>query len=243
MEIFNFIKQLHDESLQLSKKIIFNHKHPRQLHLIGLYGSLIELSGSLVILIDQKVRAGVSSIFRTILETYVEFHNLYEKAEYGYHMNASHHKEWIKVLEEAKDKSNPYLKGISGLENLNLQIKEHNDELSKLKEKGFTPLRISERFERAGMESEYRSLYNFLSCDAHSNIRALFNRHANIHADCKYFNVVYYTDEPLESFLTYIDSTSGLLVNASNNIHKYFETGLLKEVEKIENELKAIRSK
>jgi hypothetical protein len=97
------------------------------------------------------------------------------------------------------------------------------------------------RFERAGMENEYRSFYNFLSSDAHNNIRALVNRHLGIHETD--FTVVYYKNEPLEDFFTYIDSTVVSLVNASLKIHGYFETGSLAEIEKLAQRLNEIRSR
>ena len=107
--------------------------------------------------------------------------------------------------------------------------------------KGYKSLNIFQRFQRAGMVDEYRSLYNFLSNDAHSNIRALVNRHLEIHEND--FTVVYYKDEPLEDYLLTLDSTAGLLVDASLKIHQFFETGAHSEIEKLSKELNEIRSK
>ena len=113
-------------------------------------------------LIDNNLRTGVPAIFHSILEAFVEFHNLHEKADYGYHMEASYLEQWIKVLKEAKRKSNPYLKDISELKNLAEIIQQDEKELDDLKKRGYQPLNIFQRFERAGMENEYRSFYNFL---------------------------------------------------------------------------------
>jgi len=241
MEILDFVKHLHDECIRLSEYIVFDKKHPRHLHLVGLYGTLIELTGSLVTLIQRKHRTGVPPIFRSFLEAYVELRNLHEKADYGYHMDASYHKQWIKVLKEAKNKPNPYLRDISQIENLDEEIQKYEQELADLENKGYNPLNVFQRFERAGMEDEYRSLYNFLSNDAHSNIRALVSRHLEIHEND--FTVVYYKDEPLEGFLTYLDSTAGFLTDASKRIHGFFETGQSEEIEKLSKELNEIRSR
>jgi len=241
MEIFDFLKHLNNECIRFSEHLVFNKTHPRHLHLVGLYGTLIELAGSLIMLIDRKRRTGVPLIFRSFLEAYVDLKNLHEKAEYGYHMDAIYHEQWIKLLKEAKNKPNPYLKDISQGGNLDEQIQEHEKEFADLKNKGYNPLNVFQRFERAGMEDEYRSFYNFLSSDAHNNIRALVNRHLEIHETD--FTVVYYKDEPLEDFLTYIDSTAGFLVNASLRIHGYFETGSLAEIKKLAQRLNEIRSR
>lgn len=240
MEIFDFVKELHDECIKLTEHIVFDKKHPRHLHLIGLYGTLIELTGSLVILIEKKCKAGVPPLFRSILDAYVELKNLHEKAEYGYYMEASYHEQWVKVLREAKLKPNPYLKDISQMDSLDEQIQEHEQNIARLKCNGYAPLSIFQRFEKAGMEDEYRSLYNFLSNDTHSNIRALVNRH--IEMQDQDFAVVYYKDEPLENFLTYIDSVAGLLTDASLKIHTFFETGKVAIVENLSFKLKEMRN-
>ena len=241
MEIFDFIKRLHDASIRHSEHIVFDKKHPRHLLLVGLYGSIIELAGSLITLIEQKHRTGVPPIFRSILEAYVEFANLHKDAKYGYYMDASYHEQWLKVLREAKRKTNPFLKDISERGDLDEQIQEDEKVLEELKNNGYKPLNVFERFEKAGMVNEYRSLYNFISNDAHSNIRALVDRHLEIHEND--FTVVYYKDEPLEDFLPTLDSTAALLVDASSKIHQHFETESQSEIEKWANELKEIRGR
>lgn len=241
MEIFEFVKRLHNECIRYSEHIVFDKKHPRHLHLVGLYGSLIELAGSLITLIEQKHRTGVPPIFCSILEAYVELVNLHKDAKYGYYMDASYHEQWLKVLREAKNKLNTFLKDISEVDNLDEQIQENEQALEDLKNNGYKPLKVFERFERAGMVNEYRLLYNFLSNDAHSNIRALVNRHLDIHEND--FMVVYYKDEPLEDFLPTLDFTAGLLMDASSKIHQHFETELLSEIEKLANELNEIRGR
>jgi hypothetical protein len=241
MEIFEFIKRLHDECIHHSENIIFDKKHPRHLYLVALYGTLIEMVGSLTTLIERKHKTGVPPIFRSILDAYVELKNLHEKAEYGYHMDTSYYDQWVKVLKEAKYKPNPYLKDISEIEDLDEQIQKYEQELTELKKKEYNPLNVFQRFKRAGMEDEYRSLYNFLSNDAHSNIRALVNRHLEIHEND--FRVVYYKDEPFEGFLPYLDSVAGLLMDSSMRIHQFFKTGSINKIEKLSQELNEIRSR
>jgi hypothetical protein len=109
-----------------------------------------------------------------------------------------------------------------------------------LKQRGYQPLKIKERFERANMSEEYQSMYNFLSCDAHSNIRGLISRHAEI--DNRDFEVVYYRDEPIETFLTTIDSAAGLLLNASLALHRVYHSPVISEIEAFEQELAAVRA-
>jgi hypothetical protein len=241
MEILNFIKRLHDESIRLSRDIVFDKRHPRHLYLVGLYGSIIELTGSLTALIELKYWTGAPPVFRSLLEAYVEFANLQSDAKYDYYMEANNHEQWLKVLKEARDHANPFLEGISKYDNLDDQIQEHEKELKKLKAKGYNPLNVFERFEKAGMVKEYRSLYSFLSGDSHSDIRALIDRHLEINNND--FTVHYYKDKHLTHLLPILDSTAGLLVNASQKIHQYFETESESELENWVRELNEIRSR
>ena len=240
MEILDFVKRLHDECIHHSEHIVFDKKHSRHLYLVALYGTLIEMAGSLTTLIEWNQRTGVPTIYRSILEAYVELKNLHENSEYAYHMDASYHCQWIKVFKEAKKKPNPYLKSISVIENLDENLQKSEQELTELKKKGYSPLNVFQRFERAGMVDEYRSLYNFLSNDAHSNIQALVSRHLEIHEND--FTVVYYKDNPLGYFLKYLNPVAGFLTDASMRIHGFFKTGSIGEIERLRQELNEIQS-
>jgi len=240
-ELFEFLKSLHDKCLELSKEIRFDKKNPRQLHLIGLNGSIIELSGSITLLIDEKIAIGIPSLFRSMLEAFVELKNLCENAEYGYYMEASFVKEWLKIYREAKENPNPFLSEISKHDKLDSLITEYKKKLVSLKKRGYYPLKVEERFKRADMEDEYRSLYNFLSRDAHSNISALIGRHYEIDGDD--FSVTYYRDVPIQSLVVYIDSVAGILVKSAGMIHGLFKTGTIKEIKALDKKLSVLRKK
>ena len=235
------LKKLHDTLLEFSKILTFDKSHPWHRNLIALYGSLIELSRALLVLLNERGMIGIPSIFRTFLETYVEFHNLLKDKTYGYYMEAQYNDQWLRLLKEAVKGSNPYLKSIYELPDLQQQIANMEKELSNLKSKGYSPLKVRERFEKAGILNEYYSMYNMLSTDTHGNIRALIKRHIEIKgAD---FDIVFYKDEPIEEFLSYIDSTCGMLINASIGIHELLESKVLSEINSLKEELEVWRKK
>ena len=89
------------------------------------------------------------------------------------------------------------------------------------------------------MEEEYRSLYNMLSSDAHSNMRALLGRHVEASGDD--FDVVYYKDIPLEAFIYVLDTTAGLLVAISMKIHAQYASPNQDHVNQLHNELTDLR--
>lgn len=238
MKILDFVKQLHDQLLAWSTDIVFDKRNQCDFARVALYGTLIEFTGAIIRLIDNRGHVAVPSAFRSLLEAAVELRNLNKDRSYVEHMYASHTKQWLDVLKEAK-KGNPYL---ASLKELNLDEIIANDEraLEESKKKGRGPLNVFERFERAGMVEEYRSMYNFLSCDAHSNIRALVSRH--LEESSTDFDLVLYKDEPIESFVATVDSIAGLLLEASISTHKAFASKRVPDVESLLKQLESIRA-
>ena len=195
----------------------------------------------MLILMRNKAKLGIPSLFRTFLETYVEFHNLVREPKYGYYMDASDLKEWLRVLKAARDTENPYLSTISALPNLPSIIFEKERQLQDLKAHGYNPLTIRQKFKRAEMLEEYLSFYNFLCTESHSNKRALINRHANI-SDNDY-ELVFYKNDPDERHLPYTDSVASLLISATINIHEHLESPARGKVNGLRQELEMIRSR
>ncbi len=241
MDELDLLKKLHDSLLEYSRGLNFDKSHPWHRNLLALYGSLIELSGSLLILLNEGGNIGIPSIFRTFLETYVEFFNLLRDKKYGYYMEAQYNDQWLKLMKEASKGINPYLRSIAEHPTLSQKIDEMQKELENLKTKGYSPLRVRDRFERAGMLNEYHSLYNMLSTDTHGNICALISRHMEIRG--ANFEIVYYKDSPIKEFLPYIDFTCGILIQASIGIHELLGSKVLSEVNALKDSLKTWRQK
>jgi Family of unknown function (DUF5677) len=189
----------------------------------------------------NKAKLGIPSLFRTFLETYVEFHNLVRDPKYGYYMDSSSLTEWLKVLKAARDTENPYLSDILALPNLPSIILKKKKLLQDLMTRGYKPLTIREKFRRAGMLQEYLSLYNFLCTESHSNKRALINRHANIFN--KDYELVFYKNDPNEKYLQYMDSAAGLLISATIDIHDHLESPARIQVNNLRQELEMVRSR
>ncbi len=237
----DFLGWLHDLCLDLSKQLRFEKTHAFHFALVSLYGSLIELVGCILILMRNNGKLGVPPLFRTFLETCVEFHNLVRDPQYGYFMEANDAKEWLRVLKSAKDTKNPYLAAISTLPDLPEIITKKEQELQELKKQGYEPTDIRTRFKRANMPEEYQSIYNFVCAESHSNKRALINRHADM-ASSK-FEIVYYKNDPDEMYLMYTDAAAGLLVAATLSIHENLNSDALDQVRQFRAKLDAMRSK
>lgn len=239
MDAIEFLKKAHDVSCEHSKNLRFDKKDGLHFNLIALYGSLIEFSSCIVILLERNGKIGIPAIFRSLLEAYVDFCNLIKDPAYFNYMQASDLNQWIKLLKKDAMGENPYLSKMSTLPDLKDFAEQKGKELKKLEKDGYRELKIFEKFDRANMEREYRSLYNLLCSASHSNLTALFKRHTEINRED--FEVFFYKDEPKEDFIAYIDGTSGTLVNASIKIHDYFKTDSVKTFQDLKEELESVR--
>jgi len=202
---------MHKVALHLTRSLRFDKKHPWHLNLVLLYGTMLELMGSACILIREGVAIGVPILLRSAVEANIDFTNLSADRQYGYHMQAAYLREWINILREAKSGQNPFLKDVAQRPDLGDLLAQDEKELARLKEEGFTPLQQKEKFKRANLGPVYRSVYNFLCCHSHNNIRALLARHVNIATDKADFQVDLYA----QSILT--DSSRMSIASAASS--------------------------
>lgn len=237
--VFNFLKRAHYGFQHLSKQLSFDKEHPRQRNVVALYGSMIELTGSLIILVENKLITGVPVLLRSILEAHIDLHNLAENATYGYSLELSYIKEWLKILQEAKAGKNEYLISISSAPSLDASISDWQKKKQQLEAKGYRPLRIEQKFQRAGMEKEYRSIYNSLCADAHNNLRSLIDRHIELGQGS--FEVVFYKAYTPEDSEVNVGMNAELLVRASEKIHQFLGSAVQEQVAGYRSELDGLR--
>lgn len=222
-------KQEIQKALDLSKDLRFDVKHPLHRNLVALYGAILEYADTLVHLISSGKTVAVPIVMRSLLEAFVDFQNLAEDANYGNIMEASYHKEWLRVLKSADGAENPYLAAIGKMPELEEQIKEHEEKLERLKKRGFGPALNREKFEKAGMLEEYLSIYNFLCSHSHNNIRSLIERFMEIDHENKTLQMIFFRDPDEGKFDHYVDTAVHLLKLASRNLHRILESGHEKE--------------
>ncbi|MES9943409.1 MAG: DUF5677 domain-containing protein [Candidatus Thiodiazotropha sp.] len=218
-------KQEIKNALTYAEHLKFDKHHPWHRNLIALYCSLIEYSDSLVFLIENEKNISVPLVFRSLLEAYVDFKNLAEEKTYGYNMEASYAKEWLKVNEEASKNQNSFLASIGCDPKLDEQIAEHKAKIIGLKDKGYNPLNQFEKFDNAGMVEEYKSVYNFVCSHSHNNIRSLIDRFFIINETEQDFDMVLFKEQEPGEYDTYLMTGKHYLRNGSHNIHAIFETG------------------
>lgn len=117
---------------------------------------------------------------------------------------------------------NEYLAEIAEAPSLDASITEWQRKKQQIEAKGYRSLKIEQKFQRANMEKEYRSMYNSLCCDAHNNLRSLVSRHIEIgQAD---FDVVFYKAYTAEDSALAVGTNAELLVRATQKVHEFFDS-------------------
>lgn len=155
-------------------------------------------------------------------------------------MDASDAKEWLRVLKAASDTRNSYLSEIAKLPNLSEIIANTEGELRNLSNRGFNPLSIRDRFERANMIDEYESFYNCLCTETHSNKRALIDRHVEL--DGVDYKLIVYKNAPEDEYFHYLDCAAGYLASATVSIHEKMETDAIDEAVSFRRTLDIVRA-
>lgn len=238
-QVFEFLVRAHNSLQPLSTRLSFDKGHPLHRNVIALNGSIIELTGAVIALVDRRLITGVPVLLRSVLEAYVDLHNLIDAPAYGYALELGHIKEWLKLLHEAKTGKNEYLAAIGEAPDLDARITEWSRHRVALENKGHRSLRIEQKFQRAGMAKEYRSIYNSLCCDAHNNLRALVDRHIEMNSEG--FEVVYYKAYTPEDSVIYVGTNAELLIRSCEKVHEFFHSPVLNEVKVLRQEFNVLR--
>ena len=236
LELLAFLNKLHDQAVEFLRDVRFDKRPDRDGYAVALYASIIELSGGVIVLVSRDRKTAVSPVFRTLLEAYVDFKNAMQDASYIKHAYAQHGKDWIKVLSE---RPNPFLAGILGHEQRDSTLKRHKRDVAKRGGEGVKPLKIADKFDRAKMADEYRSIYHFESDAIHNSWQALLSRHFEKLGDD--FQLALYKKRSLDDYGTYLDSAAILLLDATIQIHERFKSGHQKQVDALRQELATLR--
>jgi len=238
-EILVFFEKEIEEVLSLASKLKFDSSHVLHQHVVGLYGSIIELSSSIKVLYKSGHFSAIPVILRTILEAFVDLRNLCQDHKYGYSLTMNTSKESLKFLKAAKDDMNVYAEMIASDPDIDNHITKFYEEIKILKDKGIKEIRIKEKFEQASMASEYQTIYHMLCAATHNDIRALRARHLVISDGSFTFEI--FKNEDKEAMCDFLGIASELLLRATYEIHGLLNSGKDNELQSLRKELNNIR--
>ena len=221
--LLKFIRKSHSEAVEYAKFIKFEKRNPQHVYSVALYCRVIGLTESCLILIEQKATVGLPVILRSLLEAFVDITNLIKNPDYVKNMDARSLAEWIKILDEAGTGSNPFLSRIFESDDLKTTLFDWRRDLHNFKKEKRGPLTAFERFDMAGRQYEYHSVYNSLCAESHNDVRVLIGRHIEI-IDESNFRVVLQEEQSLEGINHYLDAMGLIIVNSSLQVHKFLES-------------------
>jgi len=228
-----------DELICLAESFSFDGTHKLYANAIFLYGSIIELSSSLNPLLISEHYSAIPVILRSILEAYVDLENLCKDPKYGYSLEIKYIVKILKFLNEARNEKNTYLDIIAQAPDYDEQLSRMEAEKERLINLGYKDLNKFERFSKAGMENEYRTIYNWLCCASHNDYRVLRDRHLELEKQGTTFH--FFKEADFQDMEVFFGIASELLLRASFAIHTLLSSNKLTELSRLRAELDVIR--
>lgn len=233
-------REIVDSCVELARAFKFDKEHPQHLYSVCTYASVLEIATGINVLVGAAQITSVPILLRTLLDAYASFRCCVVDPNHFKAMYASFAKEKRRLLSSIiANPDNPYLKKIAETMDLRAEIAALDKELHGLGTQGYRPLRPWEEFEKAGLQSEYQSLYWQLCMHAHNNASALEDRHLE-KKDGSY-EVALFKDEDPADVIRYVDSTCGLVLDASTRLHSLLETGVDDKLKVLHTRLQEIR--
>ncbi|MFS8050666.1 DUF5677 domain-containing protein [Rhizobium sp. BR 314] len=227
--MLDFLSEILVATIDRLPRVVFNKNDERQRTLIALYATIIEQADSAVTLRRDNRWTGVNHILRSSMEAYTDLINLANDSTYLNQLNAKYHSEWIKLISEGVKGDNIFLTFFKDNAEAKAQLAYHQGELAAI-ETHTKVMSVFDRFRKAGLEREYRSMYNSLCNDTHNNIRALTDRHFRLDKDGLQ-EMVIFEDVDITSVAASLDSFMAILNGSNKIIHHYFNTDVQAEVE------------
>ncbi|ANV25573.1 MULTISPECIES: DUF5677 domain-containing protein [Rhizobium/Agrobacterium group] len=217
-----FLIDLYHVTIRHLPELRFDKNNEVHRTLISLYSTIIELTNAALHIRQAGGYTGMDILLRSVLEAHVDLINLANDGGYLRVMVAAYHKEWIKLADDGVKGENPFLAYFKDSPEALEKLQHHRAQLAELKKSGHIPTNL-EKFQWAGMEHEYRSIYNSLCNESHNNLRALTSRHFRENEDGSLDLVIF--DTPTREDLAATLDTFIATLNTSNRImHHYFKS-------------------
>jgi len=228
-----------DALLNYAKSLTFDGTHPLHVSTVSLYGSILELCGSLIPLLETEHYSTIPVVLRSILEAYVDLENLCKEPKYGYSLEIKSIIENLKFLKEARNEKNVYLGKIAEAPDLDERITKMETEKNRLMGLGYKNLNKFEKFHKAGLDNEYKTIYNWLCCASHNDYRALRGRHFEAHEQG--LKIHYFKEANFQELETLFGVASELLLRASFSIHTLLSSDKKPALTHLREELDKLR--
>jgi hypothetical protein len=241
-KLTQFFNLLMKSCLDFAVALKFDKDNPPQVYAICTYCSIVEIAAAIDVLVVANQTTCVPVLLRTLLDGYASFGCCITDPNHFKSMYASFAKEKLRILRSVdSNPDNPYLKELSSSVDIKEKIAEVDKELSELKANGASPMNSIEEFKKAGLLSEYQSLYWQLCLHAHNNISMLERRHLAKKENGD-LEVTLFKETNPRDLVRYLDTACGLVVDATRTLHELLKSELGPKIEALYKQLEEIRS-
>jgi hypothetical protein len=202
------------------------HFYPgnRQHLLAGaLLGRILEEAEGIYAMLERRDSACGFILLRSLLEAYVDLLNVANDPAYVEFMFAAMLDQQQYLLEAVLEKSSqsPFLAELAGSKESAFQLEWVRSKLKELEGRQVKPLKVRQRFERAGQLSYYQGPYSHLCWESHNNLNVLVSRHlreTDAGIEIRGFDVIEDKDTQLIS-----DTTAGIAANCAATVKELLE--------------------
>ncbi|MCW8281566.1 DUF5677 domain-containing protein [Agrobacterium sp. InxBP2] len=219
--MYEFLIELYHVTVKNLPELRFDKRSEVHRTLVSLYSTIIELTNAALQIREAGGYTGMDILLRSALEAHVDLINLANDDEYLKVMLSAYHKEWIKLASDGVNGENPFLAYFKDSPEAQAKLEEHKTELEQLKKTVRIPTNL-EKFQKAGMENEYRSIYNSLCNDSHNNLRSLTSRHFRPRDGG--LDMVIFDKPTIDDLAATLDTFIATLNTSNHIMHDYFSS-------------------
>ena len=176
-ELLAFLRQTIQAGESICPGLRYDFYARRDRYSVLLYYAILDHARSIAALADAQTYCAIPIVTRSALDAYADIANLADHIRYWEHLEEADGSKWKPLLERASRGGNPALKGLAESDLLPQGRRQFSKDLKELRAKGVSTLGAEERFQRAGLNNEYESMYSLLSAEVHNNISTLQSRY------------------------------------------------------------------
>lgn len=240
-ELIEHLGNIYSEVFARTDRLRFEPRIPQQLYSVCLHGSILEIASGSLALLKANECSVLPGLVRNLLEAYVDLVNLCKCPEYINRMQAAFLNEQSRILKAAIESgdSSPYLEALAKAEGLREHDQKVEEQLEDLRSRGLGPLKIKERFDRAGIIQMYESVYALLCQHSHNNLNILERRHLEVIKDD--YRVSYFQAWDRGDVLPYVETIAVVLVDSLRKLTELLKVPKDIDFETVEKSLASLR--
>lgn len=218
--LIEFLENIHDNFLQKYNLLSYD-KHDKYVRTgVLLYSSILQLTEGCLVLLDKGISIGIPLLMRSSLEACIDLINLISCKNYYNFLELEQLNNALDIIDESKGGCNEFLDftsfNVPWTDESVCQLRKMK---KKLKDQGVKSLSVKNRFQKAGMEKEYKSIYKIQCCASHNNIMDLMGRH--IEYNDNDFFVVYNKHKAIDECHNYVVMNAEILIKATQELHNF----------------------